>query len=248
VVTVLLRQLNSTLALYVAPEHREETFVRTADTLWTLSQQAVAGSDSQLQFVKAFAGLARTERQLDIVAGLLAGTASLDGLTVDQDLRWELLTSLVTGGRCGQADIDDELQRDNTQTGQLAAAGAKAAIPTAEAKAAVWDDVVVRGEMPNAAQRAAITGFTRVLDIALLEPFVDKYFGSIRRVWAEKSHEISSTIVTGLYPTQLVSQATLDATDAFLADLGSETPALRRLVLESRDGIVRALKAQAADT
>jgi aminopeptidase N len=247
VVTVLLRQLNSTLALYVAPEHQEETFVLAADTLWTLAQQADSGSDSQLQFVKAFAGLARTSGQLDIVSGLLSGTASLDGLTVDQDLRWELLTSLVAGGRCGQADIDAELERDRTQTGQLAAAGAKAAIPTAEAKAAVWDDVVVRGEMPNAAQRAAITGFTRVLDTGLLEPFVDKYFGSIRRVWAEKSHEISSTIVTGLYPTQLVSQATLDATDAFLAELGSATPALRRLVLESRDGVVRALKAQAAD-
>lgn len=247
VVTVLLRQLNTTLALYVAPERQEEVFVRTGDTLRTLSQQAVAGSDSQLQFVKAFAALARTVSQLDTIAGLLAGTSSLDGLTVDQDLRWELLTSLVTGGRFGQADIDAELARDNTQTGQLAAAGAKAAVPTPEAKEAVWDAVVVTGEMPNAAQRAAITGFTRVLDTALLQPFVDKYFGSIRKVWATKSHEISSTIVTGLYPALLVSQPTLDATDAFLAELGSETPALRRLVLESRDGIVRALKAQAAD-
>jgi aminopeptidase N len=247
VVTVLLRQLVTTLTFYVAPEHAAELTVSAGDTLWSLSQSANPGSDSQLQFVKAYAGLARTGTQLDTVAGLLEGSTTLPDLTMDQDLRWELLTSLVAGGRLAAEDIDAELERDNTQTGQLAAAGAKAAIPTAEAKQATWDAVVVSGDMPNAAQRAAIAGFTRVNDTALLEPFADQYFSSIRKVWASKSHEISQQIVVGLFPAQLVSQATLDATDAFLADLGSETPALRRLVLESRDGIVRALKARAAD-
>ncbi|MCZ2403958.1 aminopeptidase N [Paenarthrobacter sp. Z7-10] len=247
VVTVLMRQLATTLALYIAEEDQEETSASAAEALWTLSQQAAAGSDSQLQFAKAFASFARTASQLDTVADLLDGSIALEGVSVDQDLRWELLTSLVTGGRLGPEAIDAELERDNTQTGQLAAAGARAAVPTAEAKAAVWDAVVVNGDMPNAAQRSAITGFTRVHNTALLQPFVDTYFGSIRKVWATKSHEISSTIVTGLYPTLLVSQSTLDATDAFLAELGSETPALRRLVLESRDGVMRALKARAAD-
>ncbi|WP_026555098.1 aminopeptidase N [Arthrobacter sp. 35W] len=247
VVTVLLRQLASTLAFYVAPEHQKATGIAAADGLRDLGRAAAPGSDSQLQFVKSFAALAQTEGQLNVVASLLDGSEVLEGLPVDQDLRWELLTSLVAGGRMDQSDVDAELARDNTQTGALAAAVASAAIPTAEAKAAVWDAVVVRGDMPNAAQRSAITGFSRVWDTELLEPYVAKYFGSIRTVWAEKSHEISSTIVTGLYPALLVSQQTIDATDAFLAELGEETPAMRRLVLESRDGVVRALKAQAAD-
>ncbi|WP_427018152.1 aminopeptidase N [Pseudarthrobacter sp. P1] len=247
VVTVLLRQLAAALSFYVAPEHQKATGIGAADSLWTLAKAADAGSDNQLQFLKSFAALAQTDGQLDDVAALLGGTAELDGLAVDQDLRWELLASLVAGGRLAQPAIDDELARDRTQTGQLAAAAASAAIPTAEAKAAVWDAVVVGGDMPNAAQRAAITGFTRVWDTGLLEPYVAKYFGSIRTVWAEKSHETSASIVTGLYPVLLVAQSTVDATDAFLAELGDETPALRRLVLESRDGVVRALKAQAAD-
>ncbi|MDJ0357004.1 aminopeptidase N [Paenarthrobacter sp. PH39-S1] len=247
VVTVLLRQLTTTLMFYVAEEHRGAVTVRTGDALWTLAGQADEGSDSQLQFVKAFAALARTGEQLDAVARLVAGGGGPAGVEVDQDLRWELVSSLVAGGRMGEADIDTELGRDRTQTGQLAAAGARASIPTPEAKAAVWNSVVVDGDMPNAAQRSAIGGFTRVNDTKLLEPFVAKYFASIRKVWAAKSHEISSTIVTGLYPSQLVSQGTIDATDAFLTELGSDTPSLRRLVLESRDGVVRALKARAAD-
>ncbi|WP_179389111.1 aminopeptidase N [Psychromicrobium silvestre] len=247
VVLVLLRQLQTTLGLYVAPEAQHETKIAAAEGLWSLFTAAAPGSDSQLQFVKAFAQLAQSAEHLDIVADLLSGSYRLEGLEVDQDLRWELRSSLVAGGRFTQPEIDAELERDPTQTGQLAAAGASAAIPTAAAKQSVWDAVVVSGEMPNATQRAAITGFGRVHDLALLKPFVAQYFGAIRKIWAEKSHEISSTIVTGLYPVQLVEQSTLDATDAFLAELGEETPALRRLVVESRDGVVRALKAQAAD-
>ncbi|WP_285724342.1 aminopeptidase N [Psychromicrobium xiongbiense] len=247
VVTVLLRQLATTLTFYVAPEAQHETRISAAERLWALFTAATPGSDSQLQFVKAFASFAQISEHLDVVADLLSGSYHLEGLDIDQDLRWELLTSLVAGGRAGQPEIDAEMELDPTQNGQLAAAAASATLPTAEAKQAVWDAVVTEGTMPNATQRAAIGGFNRVHDVALLAPFAEKYFGAIRRVWAEKSHEIASTIVTGLFPAQLVSQQTLDATDAFLAELGEETPALRRLVLESRDGVARALRAQAAD-
>lgn len=247
VVMVLLRQLATALVYYVRPEDRERLTTAAADRLWELSEQAQSGSDSQLQFVKAFAGVARSGGQLDAVAGLLSGDRTLEGLTVDADLRWELLTSLVTGGRFGQAEIDAELERDATATGQRAAALAKAAIPTAEAKAAAWDAVVASGDLPNATQQSVIAGFSRVHDTALLEPFADKYFAAIKDVWASRTHEIAQQIVVGLYPSRLTTQATVELTDRFLAGFGADVPALRRLVLESRDGVVRALKAQAAD-
>ncbi|WP_186759959.1 aminopeptidase N [Arthrobacter alpinus] len=247
VVMVLLRQLATTLHFYVAPERQHTTSVAAADALWVLAQGAAAGSDAQLQFVKAFASHAQTSAQLDAVQALLEGASSLPELVIDADLRWELLTSLVAGGRRGPESIDAELAADNTQTGQLAAATAHAAAPTPEAKAQTWESVVVRGEHANAVQRASIAGFSHVWDSSLLEPYVAKYFAAIRGVWAQKSYETASTIVTGLYPSQLVSAATLEATDAFLAELGDQTPALRRLVMESRDGVARALRAQAAD-
>ena len=53
--------------------------------------------------------------------------------------------------------------------------------------------------------------------------------------------------MVGLYPSLLTTQDTLDRTDSFLELLGDTSPSLRRLVLESRDGVVRALRAQAAD-
>jgi aminopeptidase N len=247
VVLVLLRQLSTTLAFYVNPADRKRLTLAAADRLWELSQSAEAGSDAQLQFVKAFALHAQTDAQLDAVASLLSGERVLDGLTVDADLRWELLTSLVAGGEFGQPEIDAELKRDATATGQRAAALAKAAIPTADAKAAAWDAVVVRGDLPNATQQSVIAGFNRVHDTALLEPYAAAYFAAVEDIWNTRTHEIAQQIVVGLYPSQLATQSTVDLTDEFLAALGTGSPALRRLVLESRDGIVRALKAQAAD-
>ncbi|MCB5272833.1 Aminopeptidase N [Arthrobacter sp. SO5] len=247
VILVQLRQLATTLNFYVAEEHREATAVAAADRLWTLASGVPAGSDAQLQFVKSYALLARSAGQLDTVAGLLDGTLELAGLTVDQDLRWELIASLVAGGRAGQAQIDAELAHDNTATGQNAAALAKAAIPTPEAKAAAWESIVVTGELSNALQGSAVTGFTRVLDTSLLEPYAEKYFDAVPGIVRDRTHALAQQIVVGLYPAQLTTQATVDRTDEFLAGLPEDSAALRRMMLENRDGVARALRARAAD-
>jgi aminopeptidase N len=247
VIMVQLRQLATTLNFYVAEKHRAATTVAAVDTLWDLAGAAAGGSDTQLQFVKSFALLASNGAQLDTVAGLLDGSAALDGLAVDQDLRWELLASLVAGGRLGQAGIDAELERDNTASGQNAAALAKAAIPTPEAKAAAWESIVVKGELSNALQGSAVTGFMRVLDRTLLEPYSEKYFDAVPGIVANRTHALAQQIVVGLYPALLTTQATVDRTDLFLAGLPADSSALRRMMLENRDGVARALRARAAD-
>ena len=250
VVLVLLRQLHTALDLYVAAEHRPATEVAAADALWTLATDAPAGSDTQLQLVKAFAARASTPEQLDAVAALLDGGTRLEGLSIDTDLRWELLTSLVTGDRAGEAEIDAQLEADPTATGQRAAAAARAAIPTAAAKATAWAAVVDSDALPNALQAATINGLGRVHDRALLRPFVVPYFDGLERVWAERTNEMAQNIVTGLYPTELADDAEADvagATDAWLAAHPDAAPALRRLVVEARDGVRRTLAAQAAD-
>jgi aminopeptidase N len=247
VILVLLRQLASTLTFYVAPEDREAMGDAAADSLLELALAAGPGSDAQLQFTRAFSSHARTSSQLDAVEAMLTGERVPEGITVDQDLRWELLTSLVVGGRYGAEEIEAELARDSTATGGLAAAAATAALPTAPAKDAAWAALVDATDLPNATQRSMISGFTRVHDRSLLEPFVERYFASIQDVWATRTHEIAQQIVVGLYPSLLTTQDTLDRTDAFLSGLGDASPSLRRLVLESRDGIVRARTAQAVD-
>ncbi len=251
VVLVLLRQLTTALDLYVAPEHRAEAAAEAAERLWALARAATPGGDTQLQLVRAAAARSISVEHLDAVAGLLDDSAPLTGLTVDTDLRWDLLVALVAGGRAGEAEIAAELERDATASGERAAATARAAVPTPEAKAAAWHAVVTADTLTNALQTSTIGGFTRVHDRTLLEPFVEPYFAALEQVWADRTNEMAQNIVVGLYPTLLAgldgSVDVLARTDAWLAALADRTPALRRLVVEERDGVRRALDAQARD-
>lgn len=247
VIMVLLRQLGTTLDSYVADDVRAELSERTADRLWDLAQAAQPGSDAQLQFAKAFALRSRTSAQLDTVAALLDGSTVLNGLALDVDMKWALLTALVAGGRKGESDIDAMLAQDDTANGDLSANTARAAIPTLEAKRAMFEKIRSGEQLSNAQSRAAIQGFNRAHDPQLMAGFSEEYFGSIRSVWESKSFDTAEQIVLGLFPVTQISQATLESSDKFLAELGDETPALRRLVLENRDAVSRALTARSAD-
>jgi len=248
VVLVLLRQLATAIDLYVAPEHRAAVGQAAASRLLELARTSEPGSDAQLQMVRAFASRASAAEHLDVVAGLLEGSEPLPGLVVDTDLRWDLLISLVAGGRAGEAEITAELARDATATGERAAAAARAAMPTAEAKRSAWSAVVEADALTNALQTSTISGFTRVHDPALLADYVEPYFATLETIWTTRTNEMAQNIVIGLYPTRLTgSVELLDRTDAWLDQLGDRLPALRRLVLENRDGVRRALAAQERD-
>ena len=250
VVLVLLRQLKTAVDHYVAEELRVETKKSVADRLWTLVEGAAEGSDTQLQLVKAFAVHASTPGQLDVVAGLVDGSRELAGLPVDADLRWELLTSLAAGGRAGEEEIAAALAADDTATGRQYAAAARAAIPTAEAKAAAWRAMVDEQGMPNAILENSLLGFNRTHDRDLLVPFVEPYFAALEEIWTTRGNDMAQDLVQLLYPTALVTREELDVlgrTEAFLSQLGDRHAGLRRMLLEVKDGAERALRVQAAD-
>ena len=242
----LLNQLAATLTMYLAPEHAVATREDAAHRLLTLLRQAEPGGDTQLLLIRSFAALARREDHLQVIAGLLSGAQTLPGLDVDTDLRWTLLTSLVVGGRAGGPQIDAELKRDDTAAGRVRAAGTRAAIPTAAAKQAAWNSVVVDGDLPNAINQAVVRGFTRVHDTTLLEPFVEPYFAALHRIWTERTNELATQVAEGLFPAMLVRQDVLERAEDWLKGSDRE-PALARLVAEGRDGLARALRVQARD-
>jgi len=251
-VMVLLRQLSTALALYVAPEASQSVTEHAADALWHLAVEAEPGSDSQLQLVRAFASLASTQSQLDNVQALADQHLTFDGLVVDADLAWDLLISLVAGGRAGEVAIELQLSNDATASGERRAAHARAALPTAVAKRAAWDALVNAPEgadLPNAIQFETTAGFNHVHDPAVLAPFVDDYFAMLRRIYTDKTNEMATNLIEGLYPTAQAGRLEdlQDRADAWLAQNADAHDALKRLVIEGRDGVRRALANQAVD-
>ncbi|MFJ3963745.1 aminopeptidase N [Streptomyces sp. NPDC090036] len=246
VVQSLHRQVKLAIDLYADPAWREQGLAAWTEATLEQLRGAEPAGDHQLAWARAFAATARTEGQLTYLSALLDGAAEIEGLAVDTELRWTFLERLVATGVAGEPAIAAELLRDATAAGERHAATARAARPTAEAKAEAWASVVESGDLPNAVQEAVIGGFVQTDQRELLAPYTEKFFSAVKDVWETRSHEIAQQIAVGLYPALQVSQETLDATDAWLAS-AEPNAALRRLVSESRAGVERALKAQAAD-
>jgi aminopeptidase N len=245
VAQTLLRQAKLATTQYADPAWQQSGFSLLAGALHRLMTEAEAGSDWQLTYTQAFVAVATSEEHVGLVRGLLDGSASLDGLVIDTDLRWALLRRLVVRDAAGAAEIDAELRRDPTAAGERQAAGGHAAVPTAAAKSAAWDRIIA-GDLPNAVFRATLGGLLDTDDTTLLEPYVEKYFGEIARIWSSWSSDMSSTFAENAYPFRVISQDTVDRTTAYL-DTDNPPPALRRLLIEGRDGVSRALRARVKD-
>ncbi|MEO6411533.1 MAG: ERAP1-like C-terminal domain-containing protein [Pedococcus sp.] len=243
----LLAQLSATLHLYVAPEHREQTTAETVAGLRDLATSAAPGSDAQLQLVGAFAAQQRGADHAAYLRDLLDGTQVLDGLAVDTDMRWRLLISLAASGAATVEDIDAEQQRDNTATGHERAEQARAAFPTAEAKATAWRRGVEEDGLTTTVLEAVAAGFGNVHDTSLLAPYVEKYHAMLDTVETKASHAVIEVLVRGFYPTALADAHLRDSTQSWLTAHPEAPAAMRRLVAENRDPIARALRAQQRD-
>ena len=244
----LLRQLVTTANFYVAPENRTQTISEIGSGLLKLANQAQPGSDAQLQFTKFFALFANTPELLDELAALRDGSKSLSGLKIDTDLSWELLAGLVVGGRAGAVEIDKSLDADNTSNGQKAAAGARAALPTPEGKAAAWHTLTETHDLSNILVDSASLGFVRVSDANLLSPYVEKYFANAVRIWNDNTFKIAEYLIENLYPLPLASEELAASTRTWINHEDVKAiPALRRILVESLSNVERALAAQQRD-
>ncbi|MGW6296856.1 aminopeptidase N [Streptomyces sp. NPDC055058] len=237
----------SALVHYTAPARREAAGVRLAEGARRELQSAVAGSEQQLAWARFFASVASAPGDLQLLQDLLSGTVTIDGLDVDQELRWAFLEPLAAHGVADEKTLAEELARDDTASGKRHQVRCLAARPSAEVKARCWEQVVESDTLSNALVEATIGGFARPSQRDLLAPYTQKYFAAIERVWSERSIQIGMDVVRGLFPAHQDSPETLAATDAWLAAHEDAPPALRRLVLEARDDLARGLRGQSRD-
>ncbi|HEX4018283.1 MAG TPA: aminopeptidase N [Frankiaceae bacterium] len=247
-VQTLLARAGLAIDAYGDPASRAQSRQQLTDGVLSLLQSAPPGSDHQLALLYTFA-TAEDPTGLDRVRAILDGREELPGLELDTELRWHLLIELAAHGRATADDIAAELARDATAAGEKRAASARAAIPTAEAKAAAWAAVVERDDLSNHMQVATMRTFWRYEpeQIEVTKPYVAKYFDAVGDVWRQRSMDSAQTLTELLFPSTVISEETQSLVDQYLAEQ-SPQPALRRMLVEGRDTLARALRAQAYDT
>jgi aminopeptidase N len=246
VLQTVLRQAVTAVRRFADPAWHATGLALMADGLRGRLRRAEPGSDRQLACAQAFAWVATSPGDLALLTGLLGGSAVIEGLAVDTELRWQLLYRLACRGAAGPAEVEAELGRDPTDAGARHAAACRAAFPDPAAKEAAWD-LIVGGSLPNATFRATLDGFADPDAEELLEPYAGRYFDVVAGIWRDWSSDMAQYFAQYAYPSWKITPEAIAVTDAYIERTGPP-PALRRLLTEGRDDVARALRCRERDT
>ena len=246
VLSRLLGQAAASFDAYGDPANRRPGRARLAAAASDQLAAAEPGSDRQLIWARHWLSTLDGADELARARAVLDGEVEVPGLEVDTELRWDIVGVLAShGADDGGALVEAELARDPTDMGQRRAAADRASRPALEAKADAWERLH-SGGLSLAFVRAVVSGFAPFGQEELVRPYVEPYFAELARVWEERPREEALTLIDGLYPGTLVEPATVAATEEALAD--EDLPGLvRRILVEGKDRVERALRARAAD-
>jgi aminopeptidase N len=143
----------------------------------------------------------------------------------------------------GPEAIDAERAADRSATGEQWAARCHAAVPTAEAKAAAWATIVSDATVSNRIAESAATGFWQPEQLALTDPYVERYFADMPAMMRIRSGFSAERVALRAYPSVVVEPRTRQLAAELLARPDLPT-ILRRVVTDADDDVRRALDAQ----
>ena len=228
------------------PAHRASRRVAFSARAGELLAAAPAGSDAQLLFARAFIDSATANGDLERLQAWLRSDAIPEGLVLGPDQRWAAVERLAVMDRIGSAEIDAEAERDATTAGAESAATARAGLPTPPAKEAAWRELVAAGGPTLGIRRAIAQGFWRPEHVDLTRSYLDRYLTDIGALLRGPSPELARSIADDAFPDTLVEEATVARVDRVL-DQSDLDPSFRRILIENRADLLRALHAREFD-
>lgn len=106
------------------------------DMAWNGALAAKGDDNFQRRWFGTYVGMASTPEGLARLADILDGKVKVDGLAINQDLRWNIISHLSRYNHPGsEALVKAEQERDKSDTGQAAALAATVVRPDAASKA-----------------------------------------------------------------------------------------------------------------
>ncbi len=247
----VLAQARTAIDYYSPRERRADLNDRFVAGLARLLKEAEPGSDHQLAFARALITAARSTPVVQVLQAWLAGAEAPDGLAVDTDLRWLIVTNLARLGVAGEAEIEAEFARDATAQGAELAAGARAAQPSAEAKASAWQLATTNESVANETHYQICHHFWQLDQADVLRPYVQSYLDVALAIsegrdgWDERSSAIRQHVLGLLFPRPLVDRSTLQLMRLWLSGV-KLSDSVQRQVDEKCDDAERSLRCMEA--
>ena len=241
-IETILGNAQAAIARFLPDDRREEAAHRFSQVAWEALSDAPQG-DRQIIWARTLIGLAITRGDIERCGRLADDELSVEGLTVDQDMRWDIAARYIGYGLDGgQARLEAERQRDPSDRGQRAALRAEVSAPDRDVKAEAWRRFHEEGYGSLHLTAAAMSGFHWWVQRDLLEPYAELYFEQLPAIFAERDHEFARTYFGALFPGHRVDRATLERSERLLAESDDRSPLLTRSLREANDDLLRALR------
>jgi aminopeptidase N len=152
-------------------------------------------------------GLARGGRDADELRRWLTDDRTDHDVALDPQLRWRVVHRLAALGALDATEIEEQRRRDGTANGDLGAATALAARPTAEAKQEAWS-ALMQDDISNRRFAAITAGLWPAEQSELAAPYLPLYLEAGPR-WAARGPAFSQ-VVGQCFPAFHLDDAQLD--------------------------------------
>ena len=194
-----------------------------------LLEKAEAGSDLQKMWYSRYVSMSKSDNHLKNLLDVLQGEKSYDGLTIDQDKRWNILAQLNRYQHGNYAALlEAEKVKDNSDSGIKSAIYAEVLRPEEQVKAK-WFDVVVNNteNLKLSTLRYIMWGLFPSEQGKLEAPYKAKILAHIPKLNEGSDLELLSAFTGSMLPRECTAE--------------SETE-LAKLVVEYKDMKPQALK------
>ncbi|WP_405703561.1 MULTISPECIES: aminopeptidase N [unclassified Streptomyces] len=229
---------------YLGPEERTDALATLTLIARGLLRRTEDGSDPGLRLAAVRAHI-DAATQPDTLAAWLEDDTVPGGPELDPELRWRILARLSVLGAVGEREIDAALTADPSATGEEGAARCRAALPTAEAKAAAWERLFHDDSLSNYLFSATAQGFWQPEQADLVRDYVPRFYADVISLGARRGPAIAEAAGRYAFPGHAVDEDNLEAGHTALAD-PSIVPALRRKLVDQLDDLARALRVRAS--
>jgi len=214
---------------FLPPQEQEAAIARLAGAAFTRLGTARPGSGAALVAARVHA---RTTDEVDRLEAWLAGRGLPEGTEGDADFRWLVARNLAERGLLDVAALEEQRAADATLNGHLAALGARAAMPGADAKRWAWEQLTENRSLSNYEALALAGGFWTTADLDVVRPYAARYGDAVVAMSAWLGDDALGRVALSAYPSRLVEPATAQLSRHLLgrADL---TAGLRRSVVDA---------------
>ena len=226
---------------YARPADRPGRRARVSDLAHRLLATAEPGSDRQLEAARA--GI-RASDDIGWLRAWWAGEQLPAGLVIDPELRWALVTRLAALGALSEADIDAELARDESASGVVHAARARALRPDPVAKQATWALLTEPSQRPAYEVYASAESFFEPSQSELTAGYLPRFFAEMPATARHRHGWALGSVILRAFPVSAASPEVLRLAEQALtgpraAEL--ELP-VRRAFVDGTDALRRATR------